>query len=761
MLAVLAVLLLTGCGEKDNPVRTSLDVDTSTLTLSVGESAVRMASSKAEDAAITYTSSKPAVATVDQFGKVTAMSEGSATITIEMAETKKSWYAAKTITYEVVVKNVSAKAVANVDKATPLTLVAQADGKITVTFNNGITLTNDIHYTINNGAEQTIAKNTTGAYDIEVKKGDVVQLYSLNSSLGGSTVAGARGTTRAVDDGAKYINIRPSMKTEIYGNVMSLLKGKDNLESATTIEANNAFYGLFAGADKLVNNTERLLVLPATTLTEGCYQDMFNGCKGIEKAPELPAPKLEKGCYQEMFFDCAKLNSVKCLATDIKAENSTKDWLGKAGTEATGEKVLETLVPMTANSDDGVPTSWTAQKIILVESVTLGKTELALVINEADVTLTATVKPDDATDKTVTWTSSNPAVATVDANGKVHAVAAGTATITAQAGDKTATCVVTVTDAPTAIDLSKLTGDYIAQDGETLKGTLGENVKISIAAGATVTIAGVTITGENNPRYTWAGITCEGDATIILKDGSTNTVTGFFNTYPGIYVPSEMTLTIKGETKGTGKLTASSNGGGAGIGGAYQNNCGNIVIEGGVITATGSSGGAGIGGAYEASCGTITISGGNVTANGSSGGAGIGGGEKGTCTTITISGGNVTATGGDKAAGIGSGVGDNQSSTDKCGDILISGGTVTATGGSGAAGIGSGDSGSCGNITITEGVTKVTAKIGSGATYSIGAGTSGSCGTVTIGCTLNNDGNPVGGTGTTGAISTSPYTYQP
>ena len=189
------------------------------------------------------------------------------------------------------------------DKATPLTLVAQADGKITVTFNGGITLANDIHYTINNGAEQTIAKNTSGAYDITVKKGDVVQLYSLNSSLGGSAVAGARGTTRAVDDGAKYINIRPSMKTEIYGNVMSLLKGKDNLESATTIEANNAFYGLFAGADKLVNNTERLLVLPATTLTEGCYDNMFSGCKGIEKAPELPAPKLEKGCYQEMFSE--------------------------------------------------------------------------------------------------------------------------------------------------------------------------------------------------------------------------------------------------------------------------------------------------------------------------------------------------------------------------------------------------------------------------------------------------------------------------
>ena len=441
-------LLLMGCHVNENPVRTSLEIDTSTMTLTVGESATRTATTEAKyDYQITYSSSNPAVATVDQNGKVTGLTEGETVITVHMDETRESWYAAKTLVYNVVVKNPSAEQLANVDKATPLTLVAQADGKITVAFNNGITLANDIHYTVNGGAEQTIVKDTKGAYDIEVKKGDVVQLYSLNTSLGGGAVAGARGGTRAVDDGAKYINIRPSMKTEIYGNVMSLLKGKDNLEGATAIEAKNAFYGLFAGAEKLVNNTERLLVLPATTLTEGCYQDMFNGCKGIEKAPMLPAPKLEKNCYQEMFYDCAKLNHVKCLATDIKAENSTKDWLGKAGTEATDTKVLESAVPMTANSDDGVPTAWTAA--IVVTSVTLGKTELALVVNEADVTLTATVKPDDATDKTVTWTSSNPAVATVTATtdntkGTVHAVAAGTATITAQAGDKTATCKVTV-----------------------------------------------------------------------------------------------------------------------------------------------------------------------------------------------------------------------------------------------------------------------------------------------------------------------------
>jgi len=624
MLAVLAVLLLTGCGEKDNPTRTSLDVDTSTLTLSVGESAVRMASSKAEDAAITYTSSKPAVATVDQFGKVTAMSEGSATITIEMAETKKSWYAAKTITYEVVVKNVSAQAVANVDRATPLTLVAQADGKITVTFNNGITLANDIKYTINGGAEQTIAKNTTGAYDITVKKGDVVQLYSLNTSLGGSsTVAGARGTTRAVDDGAKYINIRPSMKTEIYGNVMSLLKGKDNLESATAIEAKNAFYGLFAGADKLVNNTERLLVLPATTLTEGCYQDMFNGCKGIEKAPELPAPKLEKNCYQEMFYDCAKLNHVKCLASDIKAENSTKDWLGKAGTEATGEKVLETLVPMTANSDDGVPTSWTAQKIVAVTGIKLDQTELALSIGSVGQ-LKATVEPTDATDKTIIWTSSSPAIATVDANGNVTGVAAGTATITAQAGDKTATCAVTVTAAPagwTANDYNEAT--WNGTKVVFTKKTAEANPKVVEAntmsptswSSGWYTVSGdVTITGD---------VILQTDVHLILQDGAKLTIKGQLNCYGN-------KLYIYGQAEGDGKLNVTSANGHAIVGDGSL-----IEIHGGVITveATNSED---YGIRFDDNTGSIKLYGGKLTATS----AGIGIYSK----DINVYGGNLTAT---------------------------------------------------------------------------------------------------------------------
>ena len=233
-----------------------------------------------------------------------------------------------------------------------------------------------------------------------------------------------------------------------------------------------------------------------------------------------------------------------------------------------------------------------------------------------------------------------------------------------------------ITDIPaianTQIDISQLSDNYEAQNGEILYGTLGGNYKITIAADATVTLNSVTINGTNNSSYAWAGLTCLGDATIILKDGTTNNVKGFHEDYPGIYVPAGSTLIIKGETFGTGILNASSNddtnNSGAGIGGGWSMACGNIEIQGGVINATGS-----------------------------------------TC-----------------AAGIGS---NNQA----CGNITISGGTVTATGGGNAAGIGSGFGGGCGDITIASTVTRVTATKGDGADHSIGRGRTGSCGTVTIG----------------------------
>lgn len=96
---------------------------------------------------------------------------------------------------------------------------------------------------------------------------------------------------------------------------------------------------------------------------------------------------------------------------------------------------------------------------VAVESIVLTPTEMNLLVGDSE-TINATVLPGNATDKTVTWTSSDEDVATVN-NGTVTAVSGGTATITAKAGEKTATCLVNVTT-EVNYDISQITkaGEY-------------------------------------------------------------------------------------------------------------------------------------------------------------------------------------------------------------------------------------------------------------------------------------------------------------
>ena len=100
------------------------------------------------------------------------------------------------------------------------------------------------------------------------------------------------------------------------------------------------------------------------------------------------------------------------------------------------------------------------QKVITPTSITLNKSSLSLKVDQS-AKLTATVKPDNATNKGINWSSTNTSVATVDANGNVKTMKAGNATITATAKGDTAvkkSISVTVTKiVPTSIKLSKST----------------------------------------------------------------------------------------------------------------------------------------------------------------------------------------------------------------------------------------------------------------------------------------------------------------
>lgn len=81
--------------------------------------------------------------------------------------------------------------------------------------------------------------------------------------------------------------------------------------------------------------------------------------------------------------------------------------------------------------------------VIEVTGITISPNSLHMVPGSSEQ-LSATVTPSNATNKTVTWTSSNKSIATVSASGLVKAIKDGSATITAKAGEKTATCTVTV-----------------------------------------------------------------------------------------------------------------------------------------------------------------------------------------------------------------------------------------------------------------------------------------------------------------------------
>ena len=109
------------------------------------------------------------------------------------------------------------------------------------------------------------------------------------------------------------------------------------------------------------------------------------------------------------------------------------------------------------------------QKNVPVQSVKLNKSSVSVKIGKTS-TLTATVLPEDANNKKVTFTSSNTAVATVSSSGKITGKSAGTAVITAtsQDGSHTAKCTVTVRDYPVALNITKLPNKTNYYVGEAL-----------------------------------------------------------------------------------------------------------------------------------------------------------------------------------------------------------------------------------------------------------------------------------------------------
>lgn len=165
----------------------------------------------------------------------------------------------------------------------------------------------------------------------------------------------------------------------------------------------------------------------------------FRDCGNLET---LTLPTSVESIGNNAFIGCEKLTSITCKAT-------TPPTCGGSNTFVFVDKSIPVYVPASAVEAYQIAERWMdftniqAMPVVTVTGITLDQTTATLTEGET-LALTATVAPDDATDKTVVWSTSNAEVATVDENGVVTAVAEGTATITATASGKEATCVVTV-----------------------------------------------------------------------------------------------------------------------------------------------------------------------------------------------------------------------------------------------------------------------------------------------------------------------------
>lgn len=145
------------------------------------------------------------------------------------------------------------------------------------------------------------------------------------------------------------------------------------------------FRGLFSGNIKLTD--ARNLLLPATTLKEGCYQSMFQGCARLTETPVLPAEELVNGCYDSMFSGCSSLSSVTCLATSgINEDFSTRNWLSGVAAEGTFTKAASANVGSgeygkywPTNSPDGIPRNWRVEEAEMIfEILKLGMALIAV-----------------------------------------------------------------------------------------------------------------------------------------------------------------------------------------------------------------------------------------------------------------------------------------------------------------------------------------------------------------------------------------------
>ncbi len=266
----------------------------------------------------------------------------------------------------------------------------------------------------------------------------------------------------------------------------------------------------------------------ATITATSNLDDTKSGtCSVTVNAPAAPIPvtaiALNKSTTTIAIGDSETLtiNYTPADANTGKAVNWTSSNTSVATVDnsgkVTGVAAGTATITATSTTDASITASCNVTvQAVAVTGVSINPTSANLQIG-GSTDLTYTISPANATVKTVSWSSDNTNVATVDANGKVTAIAAGTATITVTTtdGGKTATCSVTVTAGPPVphTDLTLHVPEiYEAKD---IAG--GYNTPLTVVAGREYEVYYTQRTGEGDyPTF----------STTLANEGKSNGISG-------------------------------------------------------------------------------------------------------------------------------------------------------------------------------------------------------------------------------------------
>lgn len=394
-----------------------------------------------DESKVTWASSNEDVATVSADGKVTFVGAGSAKITATYDDNKD-------ITASVDF-TVAQKAVTMTINASDVTDATVDDAQTKA--ENSIVLST------------AVTPLSPDDYELTVKLADDKKSYTASVAL---TEKGKTKYALTCEPAGGKITYKVTGLKLSTDKLPILASNTDGVQlTATVLPADLAEGEIeWTTADNTVATVENGLVKPVsgsaggkTTITAAVKgTDVKATCEVsiVEEVNPAVSIKLDKEELSGTAGDKAELKA------DVTAQDTSKDCTSIVVWKSSDEKVAtvsngvvtfvgEGTAEITATAGDvsAVCKISVKAKTVAVEKVTLDKTSAELTVGDT-ATLKASVTPDNATDKTVTWTSSDDSVASVK-DGVVTAVKAGTATITAKSGDKTATCTVTVKDKKT------------------------------------------------------------------------------------------------------------------------------------------------------------------------------------------------------------------------------------------------------------------------------------------------------------------------